>query len=167
MALIFVAIIVGAFILGSQLPGVSVLCIDLMPIPIQSQVKPMQWSIPPDPYNIYADVNAEVKLVRHRGAWQKEVEIINGTTDPFKLHGIDLILTLILEVYSSNGSLILRRALTLDGGMERTIKIYRTDFEDLQPLRVVLEINIKLLYGGSTIFEKTFTIERDGITIQT
>jgi len=173
VALVFVAIVIVALmlnpqILNPQLESLSVLCIDLIPVPVTEEIQPMQWS-PPKPYDVKADVVTEIKLVRPNildMPWQKDIEIINGTKDAFKLYGIDLILTLTLEVYSSNDTLILRRALTFDGGMERTIKIYRTDFQALQPLRVILEINIKLLYGGSTIFEKTFTVERDGITIQ-
>ena len=132
--------------------------------------RPLQWT-PPNPYDVKANVITEIKLVRPNifdvPPPQTDIEIINGTKDAFRHYGINLTLTLNLEVYSSNGTLILKRALTFNGGMERTIKIYRTDFEDLQPLRVVLDMYIKLDYAGSTIFERTFRLEKDGITIQT
>ena len=160
--------------MNSQFQDVSVLSINLMPVPDQQTSPPMAWSTPPpfpEPYPypgvITATVQTEIRLVKCRAILQKEVEIINGTRDFFKPYGIDLILTVTLEVYSRNGTLIFKRTLTFDGGMQRTIKIYRTDFEDLQPLKVVLQMYLKLIYKGSTIFEKTFRIERDGITIQT
>ena len=172
VALVLVTIVVVALMLNPQIlnPQLSVLCIDLKPVPEKEGIEPaMQWT-PPNPYDMKAKVITEIKLVRPSifdVPPQREIEIINGTRDVFKFYGIDLILTLTLEVYSSNGTLILKRALTFNGGMERTIKIYRTDFEDLQPLRVVLDMYIKLDYAGSTIFERTFRLEKDGITIQT
>ena len=101
VALVFVAIVIVALmlnpqILNPQLESLSVLCINLIPVPVTEEIQPMQWT-PPNPYDVKADVVTEIKLVRPNildMPWQKDIEIINGTKDAFKLYGIDLILTL-------------------------------------------------------------------------
>ena len=162
VVLIVALIVVAMFFVGGS--SEAVLNISLTPM---LGVSPTMQIVPPD-YS--ANLKAEVWLARefNPAGIDREIKILNGTRDILKEHlGCDTILSVNIMVYARNGSLIIRKTLKLDGGMERTIKIYRSDYEELQPLKVVIDVNLKLVCMGEPAFERNFHFEKDEVRIQT
>lgn len=129
---------------------------EVVPIAYESLSEPPPITIPIDAY-----------MKREFQPPNKEFTVQNGTRDIIRerLGPCELTLSISIQVYANNGSLLLQKTLTLDGGVNRTFKIYKTNLEAAQPLKVVVTVYIKLVTPQYT-YENTIKKEIDGVTVQ-